>query len=69
MIPVDQLYDPAFFGGQAAGSLQSARIVLGRIFPLLQPRRVASVRTAAESIGLLSRRLRVKVCERCSVVG
>lgn len=36
-------YDPAFFDGQAAGSLQSARAVLGRLFPILQPRRVLDV--------------------------
>ena len=36
-------YDRSFFKGQAAASLQSARVVLGRVFPLVQPRRVLDV--------------------------
>ncbi len=43
MTPTDQPYDQAFFAGQSGRSLQSARIVLGRVFPLLRPRRVLDV--------------------------
>lgn len=39
----DQAYDAAFFEGQAALSLTSARVVLGRLFPLLRPRRLLDV--------------------------
>ena len=36
-------YDAAFFEGQAARSLVSARTVLSRVFPLLHPRRLLDV--------------------------
>ena len=36
----DPVYDAAFFEGQAARSLVSARAVLSRVFPLLRPRRL-----------------------------
>lgn len=39
----DQAYNAAFFEGQAALSLASARVVLGRVFPLLRPRRLLDV--------------------------
>ena len=39
----DPLYDAAFFEGQAARSLVSARAVLSRVFPLLRPRRLLDV--------------------------
>jgi len=39
----DQVYDAAFFDDQAASSLASARVVLGRVFPLLRPRRLLDV--------------------------
>lgn len=38
-----QAYDAAFFEGHAASSLASARVVLGRVFPLLRPRRLLDV--------------------------
>ena len=41
--PAADSYDRSFFEGQAAASLQSARVVLGRVFPLVQPRRVLDV--------------------------
>ena len=37
------VYDAAFFEGQAARSLVSARTVLSRVFPLLHPRRLLDV--------------------------
>ena len=43
MTSTEEPYDPTFFAGQAARSLQSARIVLGRVFPWLRPRRVLDV--------------------------
>lgn len=43
MTRTDEPYDQAFFAGHATRSLQSARIVLGRVFPLLRPRRVLDV--------------------------
>ncbi|GAB0119439.1 methyltransferase domain-containing protein [Acidisoma sp. 7E03] len=36
-------YDKAFFEAQAAGSLQSARVVLGEILPLVRPRRIVDI--------------------------
>ncbi len=39
----DNPYDQSFFDGQSAHSLQSARVVLGKVFPLLRPRRVLDV--------------------------
>jgi SAM-dependent methyltransferase len=39
----DGAYDSTFFEGQAARSLASARVVLGRVFPLLRPRRLLDV--------------------------
>ena len=39
----DQAYDAAFFEDHAASSLASARVVLGRVFPLLRPRRLLDV--------------------------
>jgi SAM-dependent methyltransferase len=39
----DPVYDAAFFEGQAARSLVSARAVLSRVFPLLRPRRLLDV--------------------------
>lgn len=36
-------YDATFFEGQADASLQSARVVLGQVFSVLQPRRVLDV--------------------------
>ena len=39
----DPVYDAAFFEGQAALSLASARVVLGRVFPLLRPKRLLDV--------------------------
>ena len=39
----DRVYDAAFFEGQAERSLASARVVLGRVFPLLRPRRLVDV--------------------------
>jgi SAM-dependent methyltransferase len=39
----DRGYDAAFFEGQAERSLASARVVLGRVFPLLRPRRLVDV--------------------------
>ncbi len=36
-------YDRRFFEGQAAASLQSARVVLSQVFPIVQPRRVLDV--------------------------
>ena len=36
-------YDAAFFDGQATRSLSSARVVLGRVFSYLRPRRVLDV--------------------------
>ena len=36
-------YDATFFEGQSARSLSSARVVLGRVFSFLQPRRVLDV--------------------------
>ena len=39
----DPVYDAAFFEGQAARSLVSARVVLSRVFPLLHPRRLLDV--------------------------
>ena len=38
-----QTYDASFFEDQSARSLESARVVLGRVFPLLRPRRVLDV--------------------------
>lgn len=38
-----QTYDAAFFEGQAATSLASARVVLGHLFPLLRPKRLLDV--------------------------
>ena len=38
-----QPYDASFFESHGERSLQSARVVLGRVFPLLQPRRVLDV--------------------------
>jgi len=43
MTRTNEPYDQAFFAGQSGRSLQSARIVLGRVFPLLRPRRVLDV--------------------------
>jgi SAM-dependent methyltransferase len=43
MTRTDKPYDQAFFAGQSGRSLQSARIVLSRVFPLLRPRRVLDV--------------------------
>ena len=43
MTPEDEPYDQSFFAGQSARSLQSARVVLGRVFPWLLPRRVLDV--------------------------
>lgn len=43
MTSTDEPYDQAFFAGQAARSLQSAMVVLGRVFALLRPRRVLDV--------------------------
>lgn len=43
MVSTQQPYDQSFFAGQAPRSLNSARVVLGRVFPLLQPRRVLDV--------------------------
>ena len=43
MTPHDEPYDRSFFTGQASGSLQSARVVLGRVWPWLNPRRVLDV--------------------------
>lgn len=37
------IYDRSFYERQAARSLQSARIVLGKLFPLLRPRRVVDI--------------------------
>jgi SAM-dependent methyltransferase len=37
------VYDASFFEGQSEGSLQSARAVLSRVFPMLHPRRVLDV--------------------------
>ena len=39
----EEPYDRTFFEGQVAASLQSARVVLDRVFPILQPRRVLDV--------------------------
>jgi SAM-dependent methyltransferase len=39
----DEVYGAAFFEAQAARSLASARVVLGRVFPLLRPRRLLDV--------------------------
>jgi SAM-dependent methyltransferase len=41
--PADDPYDGAFFAGQAGRSLESARVVLGHLLPLLRPRRVVDV--------------------------
>ena len=38
-----QAYDAAFFEGHTASSLASARVVLGRVFPMLRPRRLLDV--------------------------
>ena len=38
-----EAYDQAFFEQQSGGSLQSARIILGEVLPLLQPRRVLDI--------------------------
>lgn len=42
-MPKTQPYDQAFFDQQSARSLQSARIVLGEVLPLLRPRRLLDV--------------------------
>ena len=41
--PAADSYDRSFFEGQAAASLQSARVVLGRVFSMVRPRRVLDV--------------------------
>ena len=39
----EEPYDRAFFEQQSAASLRSARVVLGKVFPVLQPARVLDV--------------------------
>ena len=43
VIPAKETYGEAFFDSQAARSLGSAYVVLGRVFPLLRPRRMLDV--------------------------
>ncbi len=43
MTPTDEPYDRSFFAGQSARSLESAHVVLGKVFPLLRPHRVLDV--------------------------
>jgi SAM-dependent methyltransferase len=43
MMARSEPYDSAFFATQAPRSLDSARVVLERLFPLLRPRRVADI--------------------------
>ncbi len=38
-----EAYDQAFFEQQSGGSLKSARIILGEVLPVLQPRRVLDI--------------------------